>query len=81
MKIRQKQEWRRTTRIRADSASNRSILPDNGSPTAPATFIASRAWRHPIMPGTELKCSKIPDYQNHYRYQNLGTQKVIFQNN
>lgn len=44
-----------TIRIRADNASNRSIRPDNGSPTALATFIASSAWRQPITPGTERR--------------------------
>lgn len=41
-----------TVRVREDNASKRSILPERGSPTALATLIASRAWRHPITPGT-----------------------------
>lgn len=41
-----------TILIRADRASKSSILPLRGSPTSVATFIASRACRQPITPGT-----------------------------
>lgn len=43
-----------TTRIRPDKASNRSILPESGSPIALAILMASKAWRQPIIPGTEI---------------------------
>lgn len=44
-----------TIRIRAANASNRSIRPESGSPTTLAILIASRAWRQPMIPGTENK--------------------------
>lgn len=58
IKLKAETREKRTIRVRAESASNRSILPESGSPTAPATLIASRAWRHPIMPGTVFKRKK-----------------------
>ena len=42
-----------TIRILAANASNRSIRPESGSPTALAILIASSAWRQPMIPGTE----------------------------
>lgn len=52
-----------TIRIRADNASKRSILPDSGSPTALAIFIASRAWRQPMIPGTIKQ-----KWERHYNF-------------
>jgi len=49
------QSLKHTIRIRAANASNRSIRPESGSPTALAILIASRAWRQPMIPGTENK--------------------------
>lgn len=48
-----------TIRIRPDNESSKSIRPESGSPTSPAILIASRAWRQPMIPGTEngkLEC-------------------------